>query len=1446
MRSVCRLIVLVVWCSNAFGQKISYTVNNGVHIAGVDGTNAVIYDNDLIYDTPDPFFIWLKANKGQLRLVGNINTRDMYNQPNYMFTHDDTFKDWVDLYNRAQQSGLRNIPAPIKGSGVALARPGSGVIEQTQWSSSPGSDLIIAEARKATPEKPLVIFVGGNATSVANAYLKDNSIANKVIVFQIDGYRYNRQTYNTTDPWSAYVVMKRFRYVAWSGNPYGMYDAHRPILGVDLTGMPTNSFTDIIRYWYTGGYYAVYKDIGDAPIVLWYFNNSVWRNVDRKLENEQTTTSDTFDYLQVSDNDFAAYGPMLSAFIRDPASYAATQTNSPPTVNLTGPANNASFTAGSNIALTATASDTDGSISRVEFFYGTTKVGEDLSSPYTFAWNNVPAGSYTLTARATDNQNAIQTSSAATITVTTPNTPPSVALTAPANNASFAAGASVTISANASDGNGSVTKVEFFNGTTKLGEDATSPYSFVWASVPAGTFSITARATDNENATASSSAITINVVANAPPAVTLTAPANNASFAAGASLTLTATASDSDGSITKVEFYSGVTKLGEDASSPYSFTWPSVPAGTYSITAKATDNQNALATSSASTITAIASNVPPTVTLSAPANNASFAAGASVTLTANATDNDGSVAKVEFYNGATKLGEDLSSPYSFTWPSVPAGTYSITAKATDNQNAVTTTSASTITVIANNVPPAVTLSAPANNASFAAGASVTITATASDNDGSVTKVEFYNGATKLGEDLSSPYSFTWSNVPAGTYSITAKATDNQNAVNTSSASTVTVIAANVPPTVTLTAPANNASFAAGASVAITATASDNGGSVTKVEFYNGTTKLGEDASSPYSFTWPSVPAGTYSITAKATDNQNAVNTSSTSTITVIANNVPPTVTLTAPANNASFAPGASVTITATASDNGGSVTKVEFYNGATKLGEDLSSPYSFVWPNVPAGTYSITTKATDNQNAVNTSSASTITVIASNVPPVVTLTAPTNNASFAAGASVTITATASDNGGSVTKVEFYNGTTKLGEDASSPYSFTWPNVPAGTYSITAKATDNQNAVKTSSASTVSVVASNVPPKVTLSVPPNNPSFIAGSSITLTAIASDSDGTIAKVEFFSGATKLGEDATSPYSFVWNSVVAGNYDLTAKATDNKNAATVSNKVSISVHAVNTYPTVAITSPSNHSIFPTGTVVTIDVKASDANGSIAKVEFYNGTAKIGEDVSSPYSFAWNDITAGSYAITAKATDNESAVNTSEPVTITIKDTVNPTANAGDDVFLTLPVNSVTLNGSGASADGSTLKFSWIQVSGPSTVVVEDRASQIINLNELIEGTYTLELTVTDEKGLTGVDQIKITVATDLIVQSAIPRYFTPNGDGVNDFWEWPQTELFEKSILMVFNKFGQKVFETANYNNTWDGKVDGKPLSEDAYYYIIRLHKGDDIRGAVRIVL
>ena len=482
----------------------------------------------------------------------------------------------------------------------------------------------------------------------------------------------------------------------------------------------------------------------------------------------------------------------------------------------------------------------------------------------------------------------------------------------------------------------------------------------------------------------------------------------------------------------------------------------------------------------------------------------------------------------------------------------------MTARATDDKNGTTTSSAITIVVNNPNGAPAVTITSPANNSNFVAPAGITINATATD-DGAITKVEFYNGTTLLGEDASSPYSFAWSNVAAGTYTITARAYDNGGLSTTSSAITV-VVNANQNPTVSITSPTNNATYTAPASVTINATAADADGTISKVEFFNGATKLGEDANSPYSFAWTNVAAGTYTLTARATDDKNVTTTSSAITIVVNNPNGAPAVNITSPANNSNFVAPASITINATATDDG-AITKVEFYNGATKLGEDATSPYSFAWSGVAAGTYNITAIAYDNGGLSTTSTAITVKVN-ENQTPVVTVSATTTGQN-----TVSISATATDGDGSIVKVEYYDGTTKIGESTSAPFNFTWTNAPAGTHSITAVAIDDKGGKTTSSAVTVVINNANQAPSITITSPANNASINAGTAIDFTVSAVDPDGSITKVEFFNGAIKLGESTTSPYSFSWTNAPAGTYSIKAVATDNQGA-TVEDEISIAV--------------------------------------------------------------------------------------------------------------------------------------------------------------------------------------------------------------------------------------------------------------------------------------
>ena len=859
--------------------------------------------------------------------------------------------------------------------------------------------------------------------------------------------------------------------------------------------------------------------------------------------------------------------------------------NIAPTVSLTAPTAGAVFTAPANITLAATAADSDGTVTKVEFFRGTTLIGTDTTAPYSFAWNSVAAGSYSLTAKATDNLGATKTSTAVAIIV---NALPTATLTAPANGATFVPPASIALTATATDSDGTIAKVEFFNGATLIATDTTSPYSFTWASVASGSYTLTAKSTDNRGGTTTSSPVAITV--NALPTVSLTAPAAGAVFSAPANITMTAIAADSDGTVSKVEFFNGATLLGTSTTSPYTFTWSNVAAGSYSLTAKATDNRGATKTSTA---VAIIVNTLPTATLTAPANGATFVPPASIALTATATDSDGTIAKVEFFNGSTLIATDTTSPYSFTWASVASGSYTLTVKATDNRGGATTSSPIAITV---NALPTVSLTAPAAGAVFSAPANVTMTATAADSDGTISKVEFFSGATLLGTSTTSPFTFTWSNVAAGSYSLTAKATDNLGGVKTSTAIAITV---NSLPTVSLTAPANGAIFSPPANVTLTATATDSDGTITKVEFFNGATLLGTDTTSPYSFAWNSVTTGSYTLTAKATDNRNGVSTSAPVMVIV---NAQPTVTLTAPSAGATFVAPATINLTANASDSDGTITKVEFFNGATLLGTDTTVPYSFSWTSVPQGSYGLTAKATDSLGAVVTSTSVNVTVSAPNVAPTVSLTAPASGATFTAPAAVALTATASDSDGTVTKVEFYSGATLLGSATTSPYSYNWANVPAGSYSLTARATDNNSAVTTSAVVAITVGAANTPPSVSLTGPANGATFSAPATIPLSANASDSDGTISKVEFFNGATLLGTATTAPYTYTWANVASGTYTLTAKATDNQGAITSSSAISVVVNGS------AANGPINFVYDEDGRLVGV----SDVNGASARYQY------------------------------------------------------------------------------------------------------------------------------------------------------------------------------------------------------------------------------------------
>jgi hypothetical protein len=469
-----------------------------------------------------------------------------------------------------------------------------------------------------------------------------------------------------------------------------------------------------------------------------------------------------------------------ATFTNVTARAATTGSNQPPTVSISAPADNASFTAPATFVLTATASDTDGTITKVDLLQGTQLLKSDTSDPYSVSVTLSTAGTYSFTAVATDSDGETTTSSPVSVTVGgSTNQPPTVSLTSPSAGATFTAPASVAIAATAADSDGTVSRVDFYQGTTLLGSDTTSPYGYTWSNVAAGSYSITAVARDDDGATRTSTAVsvTVNSASNQAPTVSLTSPSAGASFTAGANITLSATAGDSDGTVARVEFYHGTTLVGSDTTNAYSVVWTGATAGTYTLTARAVDDDGATRTSSAVSITVTsAPNQLPTVSVTSPIAGQSFTAPASITMTAAASDSDGTISGVDFYVGSQLIASDTSSPYSASWTNVAAGSYSLTARARDNSGGTRTSTAVAVTVTAAAPQPTtVVFTASTDHATNVTSYTVAIYRAADPVTGSPVATRDIGKPAPVSGDISVNISTTVDPLPAGSYKAVIRA-----------------------------------------------------------------------------------------------------------------------------------------------------------------------------------------------------------------------------------------------------------------------------------------------------------------------------------------------------------------------------------------------------------------------------------------------------------------------------------------------------------------------------------------------------------------------------------------------------------------------------------------------------------------------------------------------
>jgi hypothetical protein len=196
--------------------------------------------------------------------------------------------------------------------------------------------------------------------------------------------------------------------------------------------------------------------------------------------------------------------------------------------------------------------------------------------------------------------------------------------------------------------------------------------------------------------------------------------------------------------------------------------------------------------------------------ISPPANGVNYVEGDIITIYATAYDPDGTIASIQFYvdgnpQGAAQVGTSQTFSASVPYTCV-AGIHSLTATAIDNSNESFTTPAPISLTVDANVPPTVAITAPVNGATPALNAALTLNATASDPDGSVSTVEFFSGTTSLGMGILSAgvYSLTFTPAVPGPVILNAKATDNKGGITISAPVSVTITDFNIAYTFTQT------------------------------------------------------------------------------------------------------------------------------------------------------------------------------------------------------------------------------------------------------------------------------------------------------------------------------------------------------------------------------------------------------------------------------------------------------------------------------------------------------------------------------------------------------------------------------------------------------------------------------------------------------------------
>lgn len=905
----------------------------------------------------------------------------------------------------------------------------------------------------------------------------------------------------------------------------------------------------------------------------------------------------------------AGSNAVVSGLFFDPAPSG----NPGPTVALTAPTNGATAIAPATFNLAATATDSDG-VGRVEFYAGATLIGTDHSSPYEMVWTNVPAGTYSLTARAYDSLGASTISAAVLVSVT------------PSGGGGDAAATFVAIDA-ATLGNW---RGKYgADGYQVINDAASYPAYAAVTPIDVSVYTWADPSTDPralQRAVGTSRQASTWYRDEGPFSIDV-----NITDGAPHQLALYMVDWENGGRTQSVQIRDAVSNAILDERIVSAFVGGQYWRWSIQGHVRITFTQLGLRSPVVSGLffgDLLTDNTPPTVTLTSPVNGATAVAPALFTVAATAADDDG-IDRVEFYANGALIGTDGAAPYEVQWTNVAAGDYNITARAYDARGASTTTSPVHVTVT----------SAPGS------GAGAAFVATDTTTRGDWRGRYGADGYHVVNDAVSYP---SYAVVTPGNASIwtwSASTTDQralQRAVGAERLA-ATWYRNDGPFTLDI-----NLVDGQPHEVAMYMVDWETGGRTQTIEIRDAQSNALLDTRTVSAFSggqyWRWTLKGHVIVSAAKTTGPNPV-ISGLFFGTPGSGNVGPVVALTSPANGATGIAPATFTVSATASDSDG-VSRVEFYADATLIGTDSTSPYELSWTAIPAGTYSVTARAYDALGASTTSA------------PVQVVVAPATGGNGAASFAGTDVVTH----GTWRGIYGTDGYNVVSDTSNYPAYATVTTSNASIWTWADPTADPRGLQRAAGSSRLAATWYRNTGPFTIDI---NLTDGFAHDVALYMVDWEFAWRTQLIEIRDAATNDLLDSRTVSAFsdgqYWRWTLRGHVRISVGKIFGPSA--VVGGVFFGPPTVgNTGPTVVLTSPEEGAALTAPGAFVLSAAASDDDG-INRVEFYAGAALIGTDTTLPYSVPWEGVPAGSYTLTARAYDNFGMFTTSAPVHVTVE---------------------------------------------------------------------------------------------------------------------------------------------------------------------------------------